>query len=338
MNMHTTKQMNGLIALMAGLTALVATNPLRASDSAETEREASPQQRRGFRGGESSRVYKAQITPHWFAGDTRFWYRNDLRGGAKEFILVEAEKGTRVRAFDHGKLAKALSSASGKEFSPNKLPFESIEFIEDGKAVRFEAAEKMWKCDLNSYQCTESTAVPTEKPAASLNLKVGRAVLSAPDDVRGTFSGGWQVERGAVRTPRPTELVAETASGFESPMSSAEPDELSPQQQAQRRGQGFRRGQGDGEQTRSQRSPDGTWTAFIKEHNVFIRSETEEFRLSSDGERTTLMGASNGRPIQKHWLRGESSRASARKCICFNPRRRVVAARYCIASVSVAGR
>ena len=29
---------------------------------------------------------KAQITPHWFAEDTKFWYRNDLKGGAREFI------------------------------------------------------------------------------------------------------------------------------------------------------------------------------------------------------------------------------------------------------------
>src|SRR5262245_44926855 len=40
-------------------------------------------------------VFKAEITPHWFADNTRFWYRNDLRGGAKEFILVDAENGKR---------------------------------------------------------------------------------------------------------------------------------------------------------------------------------------------------------------------------------------------------
>src|SRR5262249_9453422 len=30
-------------------------------------------------------VFKDRITPHWFRESTRFWYRNDLSGGAKEF-------------------------------------------------------------------------------------------------------------------------------------------------------------------------------------------------------------------------------------------------------------
>src|SRR3954470_11179324 len=47
------------------------------------------QRRRGFGrfGGRAEGIYKAQITPHWFAHNTRFWYQNDLRGGGKEFIL-----------------------------------------------------------------------------------------------------------------------------------------------------------------------------------------------------------------------------------------------------------
>jgi len=45
------------------------------------------------------RVFRDRVTPHWFRGDTRFWYRNDLRGGAKEFVLVDAKRGTRELAF-----------------------------------------------------------------------------------------------------------------------------------------------------------------------------------------------------------------------------------------------
>src|SRR4249919_2773700 len=41
-------------------------------------------------GGRVEGMYKAQITPNWFANNTKFWYRNDLSGGAKEFILVDA--------------------------------------------------------------------------------------------------------------------------------------------------------------------------------------------------------------------------------------------------------
>src|SRR3989442_14515626 len=62
------------------------------------------QGRRGRFGAPERGVYKARITPHWFQNDTRFWYRNDLKGNTKEFILVDAEKGTRQPAFDHEEL------------------------------------------------------------------------------------------------------------------------------------------------------------------------------------------------------------------------------------------
>ncbi len=46
---------------------------------------------------------------------TRFWYRNDLAGGAKEFVLVVPEAGTREPAFDHVRLASSLSKAEGSD-------------------------------------------------------------------------------------------------------------------------------------------------------------------------------------------------------------------------------
>src|SRR5215469_9649015 len=112
----------------------------------------SPQQRRGF-GPPDRGVYKARIAPHWLTNNLQFWYRNDLRGGTKEFILVDAEKGIRQRAFDHDKLAAALAKAAGEEVKAEKLPFSEIEFVENGNAVMFDAFSKSWRCDLDNYQC-----------------------------------------------------------------------------------------------------------------------------------------------------------------------------------------
>src|SRR5580700_1981696 len=64
-----------------------------------------PQQRGPRPSPGDSLVFKMRIAPHWFDQDNRFWYRNDLPGGAREFILVDAERGTRAPAFDHQKLA-----------------------------------------------------------------------------------------------------------------------------------------------------------------------------------------------------------------------------------------
>lgn len=76
-------------------------------------------QRRGFG---ATGVYKSRIEPHWFDGGARFWYQNDLARGAREFILVDAEKGTRARAFDHDRLAVALKTASDMDVRSDRLP------------------------------------------------------------------------------------------------------------------------------------------------------------------------------------------------------------------------
>src|SRR5262245_14540662 len=90
-------------------------------------------------------VYKERITPHWFHDNARFWYRNDLRGGAKEFVVVDAERGTREPAFDHKKLAVGLSKAAGAEYQAERLPFGRIDFTNDSKAIRFTVGDQAWK-------------------------------------------------------------------------------------------------------------------------------------------------------------------------------------------------
>src|ERR1035441_1691233 len=91
----------------AGVLPAATTDLARTTNQVDT----TTQQRRGRFGAPERGVYKARINPHWFQNDTRFWYRNDLKGGAKEFILVDAERGNRQPAFDHQKLAAALSKA-----------------------------------------------------------------------------------------------------------------------------------------------------------------------------------------------------------------------------------
>ncbi|HEV3146569.1 MAG TPA: DPP IV N-terminal domain-containing protein, partial [Gemmataceae bacterium] len=125
----------------------------------------SPQRRPGGPGARG--VYKATITPHWFADNTRFWYRNDLRGGNREFIVVDADRGSRQVAFDHAKLATALSKASGKDYKPERLPFDSIEFAPDGKVVRFQVEKVAWQCDLEKYECTEVKTGAFHSPPAT---------------------------------------------------------------------------------------------------------------------------------------------------------------------------
>src|SRR4051812_1409596 len=60
-------------------------------------------------------VTRAAGRATWLPGD-RFWYRATTAAGG-EFILFDAAKGTRAAAFDHAKVAAALSKATGRSYS-----------------------------------------------------------------------------------------------------------------------------------------------------------------------------------------------------------------------------
>jgi hypothetical protein len=188
-----------------------------------------PQQRGAQPGAGNERVFKARISPHWFAKGSRFWYRNDLPAGAREFILVDAEHGARKAAFDHQSLARGLSKAAGGEaIQADRLPFDDIEFADDGKAIRFRVRDTTWKCGLGNYECSKAGAADANASASTARSE------AAPD-------------QGRRRLARP-----------------------------------------DGEDALpggARRSPDGKWTALVKDHNVFVHHEGEpgEVKLSEDG-------------------------------------------------------
>lgn len=136
----------GRLAFVA-LAAIVAAAP-----SSAQGRKSSEKRRPG------GRLYKNTVSPHWLAGNTRFWYRNELKGGGREFIAVDAVKGVRARAFDHKRLAEALVKEGVKNVSADRLPVESIDEVTD-RSVVFRARGRYWRCDLKSYRLKK-----TEKP------------------------------------------------------------------------------------------------------------------------------------------------------------------------------
>jgi dipeptidyl aminopeptidase/acylaminoacyl peptidase len=253
------------------------------STTATNRLDATSQQRRGRSGGPERGVYKSQITPHWFQNNTRFWYRNDLRDSAKEFIMVEAEHGTRRPAFDHQRLSVSLSKIAGEQFTADHLPFSEIEFVEEGKALRFEAAHKTWKCDLNSYECAELPGNSEKKTSSILN----ESRIAAVSD------------RSPLSSPELEDWGAEDSIP-DSPFA----DETSPASQQstnQPPAQDQRRQRRASERERSRRSPDGNWSAFIKDQNVVLRSEDDgkEYELSHDGIESNAYGRLEWAPDSK---------------------------------------
>ena len=107
----------------------------------------------------------AEIRTNWIEKTNRFWYRRKDPKGT-EFILVDADKSTSAPAFDHAKLATALSASTKRQYQSTDLPVDNIEFIEDGKAIRFDLDSTKWNCKLVDYECSKE---PAENPYESVS-------------------------------------------------------------------------------------------------------------------------------------------------------------------------
>ncbi len=255
--------------------------------------------------GQGEGVYRSKVVPHWFAGNTRFWYRNDLGGGTREFILIDAERGTRTRAFDHVSVARQI----GGNTEGSRLPVERLEFDADGLSVTLMGQTNRWRLDLKSgtlevaagkTTATDGEGLPAERdPRPSTRTgaeseitfdnRLDREVEIFWLDDQGarqsygmvpprgrraqhTFSGHvWQVADRAGATLAVFEATdqPETAVITGTP---ARPRERSAQRRRDR-------------PQPSNQSPDGKWTAIVKEWNVHVRAaDGEETRLSEDGQ------------------------------------------------------
>jgi len=111
-------------------------------------------------------VYVADVNPHWIEKSSRFWYRKSSPSGS-EFILVDAEHNMSAPAFDHARLAEALSHAAKQEFSASDLPFRDFDFVNENKAIRFSIENALWTCTLDSYECKRNPE--PERPTEELS-------------------------------------------------------------------------------------------------------------------------------------------------------------------------
>lgn len=147
-----------LVALLAVVTAraipVTAQAPaaLSAEDYARAEQFLAPNVR--------ALVLNGAVRPNWLAED-RFWYRNTIAEG-HEFVVVDAAERTRRRAFDHERLAAALSAAADTTYDAFELPITELEFVDDGQSIRIDVDEETYVCDVDGERCTVDRAARGE--------------------------------------------------------------------------------------------------------------------------------------------------------------------------------
>lgn len=115
--------------------------------------------RRPARPGEL--VVGDRVRPQWLDGGARFQYAVNT-GAGKRFVLVDPAAGTREPAFDHARLAAALTAASGHPVDPDALPFTAVQPV--GNTVRFDAFGGYWRCRLDDYTCERAEFTPPGNP------------------------------------------------------------------------------------------------------------------------------------------------------------------------------
>jgi hypothetical protein len=254
----------------------------------------------GLRGRSQGLVVNMPGTPNWIGDTEHFWYTKTVKGGT-EFVKVDAVAGTKKAAFDQAKLAVAVSTVTGHQYSALMLPFAPaaggrgggggrgaagpamtapLTFIDNESAIEFGTGGSMYKCSLSDYSCTKGGAIPAN--AGGRGARGG-----APEDVTD----------GDNESPAPeaTELANDPVDGMEyqppPPQAGAgggrfgqgEPG-CAPRAQVQAGGRGGRGG-GRGRGAAAAAAPagqaaaetpvctsfDGKWEAVIENFNVFLR-------------------------------------------------------------------
>jgi len=163
-------------------------------------------------------IDRATVRPNWLPGD-KFWYRV-LTVKGSEFILVNPAKATRAVAFDHEKLAAALSTATGQKYEAAMLPFQTINFSADDKAVIFQADSKQYRFDLATSQLSpDTTTIRGGRGGGGGGGRRGRgaggaAGVLSPDGTKSVYIKDWNLWLRDVKTGAQTQLTTDGVKDF----------------------------------------------------------------------------------------------------------------------------
>lgn len=166
-------------------------------------------------------VRSPQVAPVWIQDSETFWYRNRTERGV-EFVLVDAEAGTKRPAFDHARMATALREVVEVDVEENDLPFFAIDF-RDG-AIRVVVEEQRIEVTLESYEATVLGAAPKGETASpdgqwAVGLEDHNLYLRnvATGEVRQLTTDGVEAHDYAVSTDAAAARVMQENLGFVAP-------------------------------------------------------------------------------------------------------------------------
>jgi dipeptidyl aminopeptidase/acylaminoacyl peptidase len=244
----------------------------------------------------------------WIGESNRFWYPRSVKGGF-EFILVDAATSTKKPAFDHDKLAAAISVATGKKYTAWALPFAPstggrggrgpaggppqtapLTFLDNERSIQFGTGGFLYKCTLDNYACSKGDAIPQNARGGRGGAPEDDSQLN-PEEPGGDPIDGLEYDGLEYEPPAPQQGAATTNNDRAERRPCAERAQnrtpRAVRDESGSRGVGFVfPGQRPFEPAEVCTSFDGKWQALIENYNVFIRQAgtTEAaIPLSTDG-------------------------------------------------------
>ncbi len=172
------------LGLAALLTAPLAAVPLTAQTPHEPDRLTADDYARAerFLARNTTGLVSGIAGPVNWLQDGRFWYRTTTAAGA-EFVMVDPAERTRTTAFDHERLAGALSAVTGEQIDAARLPFTTFDLSSDGRQITVRLGDRRWTCDVAAYTCA---TLDTTRPGDTLHPAPPYSVTS-PDGQYAAF-------------------------------------------------------------------------------------------------------------------------------------------------------
>jgi len=137
-------------------------------------------------------AYKGVVHARWL-DDDRFWYRSVDDSGVT-FMVVDPAKGTRTPAFDQGKLATALASASNGNIKDDaqhlRLQIDSLS--NNSSVLNLTYTGVSYSCQLSPASDTCKRLTPNDKTTGANGAAEKQPPLAlSPDKKLGAFIRDW---------------------------------------------------------------------------------------------------------------------------------------------------
>jgi dipeptidyl aminopeptidase/acylaminoacyl peptidase len=103
------------------------------------------------------------VEPHWMADGRSFWY---VEGAPANTVIQKMDPAANsvTPLFDTARLRSALAPVLGHEPPYQGLPFETFDFLDNEKAIRFMVEARAFRLELDSYKVTPTVVLKAPPP------------------------------------------------------------------------------------------------------------------------------------------------------------------------------